>query len=154
MIPKKLTENKMQKNNTLPARKVVLSIHKNFLDKILAGEKTIEVRRSFPKKLPLPFTILFYETGNGGGTKRIRAKATCNGFDLLHIADFQREQMETLKAFSQKSCLSHAALSEYIGQRQVLFGWRLENIVPLDSDLDEVGVRRAPQSWCYTYIER
>lgn len=52
MIPKKLTENKMQKNNTLPARKVVLSIHKIFWDKILAGEKTIEVRRSFPKNFP------------------------------------------------------------------------------------------------------
>lgn len=52
MIPKKLTENKIQKNNTLPAQKVVLSIHKIFLDKILAGEKPLRCEEVPPKNFP------------------------------------------------------------------------------------------------------
>ena len=129
---------------------VVLSIHKQYLDKILSGEKTIEVRRNWPQANMTPFTVLLYETAAGRGTQKIRARATCTGCTLLRDTDIYSGQHENIVTdFSKQSCLTVDALKTYMGHRLALYGWGLEKVRPLEATLSDFGVKRAPQSWCY-----
>lgn len=57
---------------------VLLSIKKQWLDKILAGEKTIEVRKTRPWEFEYPFTVLCYETKKEGGSGKIVAAFVCD----------------------------------------------------------------------------
>ena len=41
---------------------VLLSIKKQWLEKILSGEKTIEVRKTMPWEISYPFVVFCYET--------------------------------------------------------------------------------------------
>ena len=130
---------------------VVLSIHKQYLDKILSGEKTVEVRRNWPQISMTPFTVLLYETAAGKGAQKIRARATCTGCVLLRDTDLYGGRHEDIvTAFSQQSCLTADMLKTYMGHCLALYGWRLEKVRPLDAALADFGVKRAPQSWCYT----
>lgn len=128
---------------------VLISIHKQHLDKILAGEKTIEVRTNWPRAARPPFVVLLYETGNGGGCKRVRAKAICSGHDMLRDSDLWSTDRTALKEFAQKSCLHESDLKEYMAAHTCLFGWRFENIQPFECSLNDLKILRAPQSWCY-----
>lgn len=128
---------------------VLISIHKQYLDKILAGEKTIEVRTNWPRAVKPPFVVLLYETGNGGGSRRVRAKAICSGHDTLHDSDLWSTDTVKLKEFARKSCLSESELEEYMATHTSLFGWRLENVHPFECHLTDLMVSRAPQSWQY-----
>ena len=130
---------------------VVLSIHKQYLDKILSGEKTIEVRRNWPQANMTPFTVLLYETAAGKGAQKIRARATCTGCSLLRDTDIYGGQHKNIVTeFSMQSCLTMDALKAYMGHRLALYGWKLEKVRPLEATLSDFGVKRAPQSWCYT----
>lgn len=128
---------------------VLISIHKRYLDKILSGEKVIEVRTNWPRVVAAPFVVLLYETGTAGGSKRVRAKAICSGCDTLHDSDLWDENAATRKAFSQKSCLSEKELKEYMATHTALFGWKLEKVQSFECALADLGVSRAPQSWSY-----
>lgn len=52
-------------NNALEtnsSKAVLLSIKKQWLEKILSGEKTIEVRKTMPWEISYPFVVFCYET--------------------------------------------------------------------------------------------
>ena len=52
------------------------------------------------------------------------------------------------------SCLSMRQISEYANGKEV-FGWHISNLVIYDKpkDLNEFGLTRPPQSWCYVESE-
>lgn len=129
---------------------VLVSIHKQYLDKILTGEKTIEVRTNWPRAVKAPFVVLLYETGRGGGSKCVRAKAICSGYDELRDSDLWSKNAAARKAFAQKSCLPEDGLKEYMAAHTALFGWQLSDVRPFVCTLADLGISRAPQSWCYT----
>lgn len=53
---------------------VVISIKREWLSKIIAGEKTLEVRKSRPWEISFPFAVFCYETkANGGAGEMKRA---------------------------------------------------------------------------------
>ena len=131
---------------------VLASIHKEYLDKILSGEKTIEVRTNTPKSILTPFTVFFYETAQGGGARRVLAKALCTGFDILKGTDLTDAGETVLADFLQKSCLTREQVKKYMGTHTTLFGWKLERVKSVDISLEECGVKRPPQSWVYVDI--
>ena len=45
---------------------VVISIKREWLSKIMAGEKTLEVRKSRPWEISFPFAVFCYETKANG----------------------------------------------------------------------------------------
>ena len=50
---------------------VLLSIKKEWLDKIANGEKTIELRKTMPSAIKFPFAVLCYETKANGGSGKV-----------------------------------------------------------------------------------
>lgn len=50
---------------------VLLSIKKEWLDKIASGEKTIELRKTMPTAIKFPFAVLCYETMTNGGSGKV-----------------------------------------------------------------------------------
>ena len=55
---------------------VVISIKREWLAKIMSGEKTLEVRKSRPWEISFPFAVFCYETkANGGAGETIESVA-------------------------------------------------------------------------------
>ena len=52
---------------------VVISIKREWLSKIMAGEKTLEVRKSRPWEISFPFAVFCYETKANGRRYRKRS---------------------------------------------------------------------------------
>ncbi len=89
---------------------VLMSIHKNWLDKILSGEKILEIRGNYPKSAYLPFQVYLYETRNGGGCGRIRAVALCTNLFRFSKNDLESNEGD---AFLKASCLTREQLTPF-----------------------------------------
>jgi hypothetical protein len=137
---------------------VLISIQPKWCDKIVALEKTIEVRKTYPK-IETPFKVYIYETktplrwnkahngiiGVKGGL--VIGEFVCNkvsvfGYDE-HIG-YPTPQYEGDPSFCdcgegywitcgelEETCLSHDELMEY-GNKKDLYGWHISNLVIYD----------------------
>ena len=110
---------------------VLLSIKKQWLEKILSGEKTIEVRKTMPWEISYPFVVFCYETKANGGAGKVTAAFVCRDINTL---DCLRE----LPAYGNKS--------------GTLYCWNVSDVQSMDMSLRELGVKRAPQSWMYLLV--
>ena len=128
---------------------VLMSIHKNWLDKILSGEKILEIRGNYPKSAYLPFQVYLYETRNGGGCGRIRAIALCTNLFRFSKNDLESNEGD---AFLKASCLTREQLTPFFSSKNVVYGWQLSDVQPLDMALDAVKTSRPPQGWQYCPI--
>lgn len=117
---------------------IVLSIHQKHWDNIKSGNKTIEIRKTVPKKVEYPFRVLCYVTGGVG----IVGAFTCDGVDKTNLYE----------TFIEESCLTEEELIKY-AKGGSLYGWHIKaNSVKSYKKpypLEEYGVDRAPQSWQY-----
>ena len=68
---------------TNSSKAVLLSIKKQWLEKILSGEKTIEVRKTMPWEISYPFVVFCYETKADGGAGKVTAAFVCHNIDTL-----------------------------------------------------------------------
>lgn len=91
---------------------VVLSLHQKWWQKMAAGEKVLELRKSKPQ-CKAPFRVLVYVTGGVGVVGEFR---------------------------------NYAA-----GSRNKVYGWEITAVkeYPQAVALEELGMKRAPQSWQY-----
>lgn len=143
---------------------VMLSIRPEWAKKILSGEKTVEVRKSFPGNVYLPFKVYMYETVHSDGPDKgcgaVVGEFTCDEiFDIVwtstgHKYDYQRGE----------DCLSVFQLHDYLGAGDG-YGWHITKPVTYDSPVPVtdfihvcsgngyIGERkpfaRCPQSWMY-----
>lgn len=108
-------------NNALEtnsSKAVLLSIKKQWLEKILSGEKTIEVRKTMPWEISYPFVVFCYETKADGGAGKVTAAFVCRDIDTL---DCLRElpakalahpcEFHSIKVVRQITSTWHAACS-------------------------------------------
>ncbi len=129
---------------------VLLSLHKRWWDKIRTGEKRLEIRKTFPQAISIPFRVLVYVTGGVG---------VCGEFICPHIykirtiPEVQERAGVTGRVNVQAaSCLTAEQLKEYAGnQGKALRGWQIEGVKEYEAPvpLELYGVKRAPQSWQY-----
>ena len=140
-------------------RAVLLSIKKQWLDKILSKEKTIEVRKTFPWDVEYPFVVLCYETKSDGGAGKITAAFICSCVDKLDclttLPTLSNEKAITYltKDFIKQSCLSKRELYDYGKNSGALYGWNISDIIELDIPISEFKIKRPPQSWMYITID-
>lgn len=116
---------------------VLVSIKGKFWNLILSGDKDVEVRKSRPKDIEIPFKVVCYKSGSG-----IIGQFYCDGIVEEH----------RYSDLVEGSCLTESQLSEY-AKGNALFGWHVkkdsaiayDNIFPIAA----AGLQKPPQSWCY-----
>ena len=135
---------------------VLISIRSKWCQKIISGEKTIEVRKTRPKINP-PFRCYIYQTGKGG----VIGEFVCDEiFDLSWGARIPSD-------IARGACLEPVEIHEYLGTGAGC-GWHISNLkiydtpcelskfIGLRTGLGSIELRvleRPPQSWCYVAEE-
>lgn len=106
---------------------VLISIKPKWVNLILSGKKTIEIRKTIPKLAP-PFTCYIYESGTGCVVGEFVCDKT--EYYLNHWGDFCGS-----KDIPEKSCLTIPELFEYAGKICVAFAWRISSVKEYDTPL-------------------
>ena len=141
------------------SKAVLISIRPGWCQKIMEGQKTIEVRKTRPKMNP-PFKCYIYKCGNG----KVIGEFTCNRVtNLFSNSRFWLDEDDVLH-----TCLSAAEMRKYANGAHGLYGWHISDLRVYDHprDLWEfTGLRetkyglapgpitRPPQSWRYVEEE-
>jgi predicted transcriptional regulator len=138
-------------------KKILISIQPQWVEMILNGEKTIEIRKTRPN-CELPIKVLIYQTKKkfiyrilqwlGLWQGKVVAEFTLNGVVKFNIESimFLGKQQELM----QKSKLGGLSLRKYLGNG-VGYAWHIEDLIIYDTpkELSEFGLTKAPQSWRY-----
>ena len=134
------------------SKAVLISIRPKWCEKIISGEKTIEVRKTRPKMNP-PFKCYIYKCGNG----KVIGEFLCD--EIIKINGAGRIPSDA----ARPTCLEPAELHQYLGAATG-FGWHISNLKIYDTprELREfnglqetrfgwepVPITRPPQSWRY-----
>lgn len=116
---------------------VILSLHQKWWQKMVAGEKVLELRKTKPQ-CKAPFRVLVYVTGGVG----IVGEFICP--EVLEIKNF--EEAERKSKVPAHDIHNYAA-----GSRNKVHGWEITAVkeYPRTVTLEELGMKRAPQSWQY-----
>lgn len=160
------------------AKAVLISIRPKWGEKIISGEKTIEVRKTRPKKLKNPFKCYIYCT-QGRDARRLRGswgkvigEFTCDGFWI-------GSPRNTNPIFCMAACMDGFDTEKY-AKDKILYGWHIADLKIYDTpkelsefkglckvesdccacphynyskmDCDGRTINRPPQSWCYVEV--
>lgn len=70
---------------------------------------------------------------------------------VINAEIHSKEECETL---IKRGCVSIENLAKYQGCSDELIGWEIERTVKFGTPkpLEDFGLKRAPQSWCYTEV--
>lgn len=159
------------------SKAVLISIRPKWCEKIVNGEKTIEVRKTRPK-LQTPFKCYIYCTMDhpyisvscGELDKlnyRTNTVGRCNG---KVIGEFTCDQTFPINVFDngsiqnwlfehmERSCLAYEELAGYIGNGKTGHGWHISGLLIYDQPRELTAFRRAcKNSWycesCAMYWE-
>nr|DAJ60121.1 MAG TPA: hypothetical protein [Caudoviricetes sp.] len=118
---------------------VIVSIKPEWIEKIVRGEKTIEVRKSAPKEVP--FKAYIYETKHATempwvdedghfiykGRGQVIGEFVCD--KILEIEVFKNGAIENFWLYDlYKSCLSFDEMGAYIGKGNIGYGWHISDL--------------------------
>lgn len=158
-------------------KSILISIRPQWVAEILNGEKTIEVRRSKPKR-ELPIDVLIYCTNGGGcitsgytpsgktypyfpkGHSNFSGKVV-GKFRLRKVdkLDMENPYGEPTRRLLNEACVTLGEARTYAGgthpRYNPLFAWHISDLEIFDEPkpLSEFGLKRAPQSYCYVEVE-
>lgn len=146
---------------------VMMSIQPEWCDLIVQGKKTVELRKTTPQmnRLYPPFRVYIYctkilytpktHTVADGGQKVI-GYFTCKWFDkIFPDGIFEGEDLwcsNPDKNALEGYCLSGDEIKKYL-KGKIGLGWHIDNLVIYETPktLEDFGMKRPPQSWCYVY---
>lgn len=151
-------------------KKILISIKPKYVAEILNGNKTIEIRKSFPK-CELPCEVYIYCTKGKetlainpyGGYSLIPNKyhneyfsgKVVAKFTLNKVDEIENDRLwETDKYFLERTCLSFGKLACYLSSKKG-YAWHIDNLVIFDKpkELKDFGVKYSPQSYCYCEVD-
>ena len=111
-------------------RAVLISIRPEWVEKILSGEKTLEVRKNRPN-MGTPFKCYIYCTNSGvamgmwGKHGKVVGEFTCNKVtNLFSNSRFWLNEDDVLQ-----TCLSAAEIRKYANGANGLYGWHISDLV-------------------------
>lgn len=123
---------------------ILMSIHGKWADLIYQGKKTVELRKTAPKKSgKIDATVYVYNTD-------------CKSVDGLFFVSEVVEIDEITEELSAKSCVPMQDIAKYKGDGK-LFAWVIAEADEFEPDwlqLEDLGAKRAPQSWQYVHGRR
>ena len=113
------------------SKAVLISIRPKWCEKIANGEKTIEVRKTRPKKLKNPFRCYIYCT-QGRDARRLRGswgkvigEFTCDGFWI-------GSPRNTNPIFCMAACMDGFDTEKY-AKDKILYGWHISDLKIYDA---------------------
>ena len=148
------------------SKAVLISIRPMWSQKIMSGQKTVEVRKTRPKMNP-PFKCYIYKCGNG----KVIGEFLCD--EIIEDRTYGHNE-----EFYRAACMSAYDAAAYAMQSP-MYGWHISNLKIYDTphELDDfrrackndwwcescamyrendgtcgngsLQIRRPPQSWCY-----
>ena len=153
------------------SKAVLISIRPEWCQKIMAGRKTIEVRRTRPKMNP-PFKCYIYKCGNG----KVIGEFLCD--QIIEDRTYGHNE-----EFYRAACMSAYDAAAYAMQSP-MYGWHISNLKIYDTPKELIefhtrkkckscnksgyestaciydenciipaAITKAPQSWCYVEEE-
>lgn len=128
---------------------VILSIHPKWAKLIYEGKKTVEWRKSYPKEFTNETKVVLYETA---------PVCKVTGFFTLDCVLFKVsafKEGDILESKIERGCVDIDALKKYQGKSPYLHGWAVYKPSKFDfpKSLEDFGLERPPQSWCYTEVD-
>ena len=132
---------------------IILSIKPKWAELIYSGKKTIEWRKSFPKRENIECVYL-YETAP---VKKITGFFVWNDFVTLYFFEPIPKEYKNLPHSTRNivsaGCVPFEDLKKYNGDGIKLFGWKIEKPQQYKEPLplSMFNFERPPQSWCYDW---
>ncbi len=126
---------------------IFLSIHPTFVDRIIAGEKTVELRRRLPANPAVEFAVVY------------ATSPVCAVLAIARVAEIVEAEAERIwEEYGLLAKVTEAEYWDYIGERGTAVGIVFSDIMTFSSPLplDEVraglGWRGPPQSFRYVSV--
>ena len=119
------------------SKAVLISIRPQWCDKIIGGEKAIEIRKTRPKT-ETPFKCYIYCTQSGvalgawGKHGKVIGEFTCDRIDRLAPANEPYGIYDIDDDYVLQTCLENGALWDY-GHGTPLYGWHISNLKIYDA---------------------
>lgn len=122
---------------------IMITLPKDLWDKIVRGEKTLELRKNAPTRF-------------NGNIDRVYVcvKGTHKCYGYFHVPWFQYCKDNINFILSKESRIQVPAkwIREYLKGTIIAYLWHIKDVVSFDLPIDITdgfGVSRAPQSYCY-----
>lgn len=152
-------------------KSIIISIKPEWVAKILNGEKTIEIRKTAPK-CDLPIELYIYCTKSKDFLLdrdqnffvwdkhehhylyEYEEEPKKHYFQGKIVAKFTLREVEIFDDFDEelcnRACLDRGQILDYLGTK-LGYAWHISDLEIFDEpkELDEFGLKKAPQSWCY-----
>lgn len=106
------------------SKAVLISIRPKWCEKIINGQKTIEVRKTRPKMNP-PFKCYIYKCGNG----KVIGEFLCD--EIININGAERIPSDA----ARPTCIEPAEMHQYLGAATG-FGWHISDLRVYDHPRD------------------
>ena len=137
------------------SKSVLISIKPEWVEKILSGEKTLELRKNAPQDIAPPFTCYIYCT-----TSKTEDKPSLKALAGKVVGEFTCDDLlqDCTGAFAaiaeRTSCVSKKEIRRYAAGKNVV-GWHISGVKAYDTPktLKDFGLSKAPQSWGYVETE-
>lgn len=138
-------------------KSVMISIQPQWVEKIAARRKTMELRKSRPN-IPVPFKCYIYQTRHKWAFKILRAMKLDTLADTLEsglakvVGEFECDnilrycQMANADFAEQQSCVRRDKIFEYSGGKEV-FGWHISDLQIYDEPKDLDFFRKPANCW-------
>lgn len=154
---------------------ILISIHPGYCEKIIIGQKTVEVRKVKPN-LKTPFKCYVYCTKSGSFLRR-RFKSNGEPSDIIKLEPRERysdqtvlngfvigefvceyvdavamnEKMDFLVMLEleEKSCVDLGELKEYANDKYYLYVWHISDFVIYDKPKELVDFNRYSENCCH-----
>ena len=146
-------------------KSIMLSIKPQWVEKILNGEKTIEIRKTKPS-CELPVKVYIYQTKKNFIYKilkwlglckgKVVAEFTLNKVDTIEICDpfvFRNNEQENWDWFKENACLDCEEIMSYIGYGSDHDGWGNEYATGYAWHIDNLKIYDKPKELSEFYIE-
>lgn len=145
---------------------VIVSIKPEWIEKIIRGKKTIEVRKSAPKEVPFrayiyctkskEYEVTVDEVRDDGkerhhnGKGKVVAMFVCDRVDKYTFSHYEAEYRVT-HVEQEAMCLNQLELIRY-GKGNRLYGWHISNLKIYDKpkELSEFKISCNRKNLCYS----
>lgn len=137
---------------------VLISISPKWCDLIKNGEKTVEIRKTYPN-IGQNFKCYIYETLRGNGIGKVIGEFICCWIDSVSCYYSNPENRIAYRK-QPYTAMTDRQMIDYLGNGKKGYGWHISELVIYDEPIDVYAfysattgkqLTRPPQSWCYVY---